>query len=384
MKKSLSILVYFLLGTPAVVHSQYLQNRYDVGSNGTDIFYSTDLSAPSLRSYKLYLHDERPEDYQYVFPKNYELRNEDGMNILVFKPALYSIKEKLPNRAKKRGEIFHFEVPGKKDKNNHYGIYTEPHDFKEVSATWSLPQGFEFVSFTCNQEGEWVESDSKLTYFAKDVNNLVFDVKWRRIPAEVLVKALSGRIIDSLSSDPILAAINFISSPNNKQYMTAYSDEEDGFFEVYIKEEGSIKVEIHAEGYEPKLIENFPGGEVKLSPIVPDEVIAIENVLFLRGQDIPLQTSLDELDKLAKLLNDDSELSVMLYGHTDNQGDPEKNIALSVSRVSKVKAYLMNRGVAAERISGEGYGETIPIADNTDPKTRRLNRRVEVKLTKSR
>lgn len=65
-------------------------------------------------------------------------------------------------------------------------------------------------------------------------------------------------------------------------------------------------------------------------------------------------------------------------GHTDSIGTEAYNQKLSVRRAETVKAYLVRKGVAADRIVTVGFGETKPIADNKTREGRELNRRVEV------
>ncbi|HLK97788.1 MAG TPA: OmpA family protein, partial [Hymenobacter sp.] len=69
-------------------------------------------------------------------------------------------------------------------------------------------------------------------------------------------------------------------------------------------------------------------------------------------------------------------------GHTDNQGDPALNLKLSQDRVNEVKKYLVQKGVNSARISTEGFGDTKPLASNDKEETRKLNRRVEFRITK--
>ena len=69
-----------------------------------------------------------------------------------------------------------------------------------------------------------------------------------------------------------------------------------------------------------------------------------------------------------------------LSGHTDNEGAPDKNLVLSEKRAKAVKKYLVSRGVKADRIIAEWFGQTVPIADNTTDAGRQKNRRVEMKV----
>lgn len=65
-------------------------------------------------------------------------------------------------------------------------------------------------------------------------------------------------------------------------------------------------------------------------------------------------------------------------GHTDSTGTEEYNQKLSEGRAESVKAYMVKKGVSANRIDTIGYGESRPMADNTTSEGRELNRRVEI------
>ena len=88
------------------------------------------------------------------------------------------------------------------------------------------------------------------------------------------------------------------------------------------------------------------------------------------------------LDGVAEMLaNERPDAKVEIAGHTDGLGSEEFNQRLSEQRAESVKAYLAERGVAAERLSVVGYGESRPRGSNDTVEGRRLNRRVEIKAT---
>jgi OOP family OmpA-OmpF porin len=89
---------------------------------------------------------------------------------------------------------------------------------------------------------------------------------------------------------------------------------------------------------------------------------------------------MDELKKLADLMIRKPEYKLVVAGHTDNVGNKDFNMKLSLERANAVRTKLMQYGVPSERIVTEGYGDTMPIAPNTTPEGRALNRRVELKL----
>ena len=65
-------------------------------------------------------------------------------------------------------------------------------------------------------------------------------------------------------------------------------------------------------------------------------------------------------------------------GHTDSKGKDDYNMKLSQERAEAVRNYLISKGIAAERLTAKGYGETKPVADNATEEGRTQNRRVEL------
>ena len=121
--------------------------------------------------------------------------------------------------------------------------------------------------------------------------------------------------------------------------------------------------------------------DVLLRPLAVGTTLRLANVQFEQSKARMLPTSYTALDQLVRLLIDNPHLTIELRGHTDNVGPPEKNVLLSEERVEAVKAYLTTHGVAPERIDGVGLGGAEPLASNEQEDTRRLNRRVEFRIT---
>ncbi|MCB2147085.1 MAG: OmpA family protein [Deltaproteobacteria bacterium] len=87
------------------------------------------------------------------------------------------------------------------------------------------------------------------------------------------------------------------------------------------------------------------------------------------------------LDEIVQGMKQQPELKVEIQGHTDISGTHAYNMSLSQRRADAVKAYLVSKGIAAERMITKGYGPDRPIATNTTGKGRADNRRVELKPT---
>ena len=84
------------------------------------------------------------------------------------------------------------------------------------------------------------------------------------------------------------------------------------------------------------------------------------------------------VDEIARLLEQNPALKLTIEGHTDNSGDPAHNKALSQQRANAVMGAMMAAGIAADRLTAVGLGDSKPLADNKDEAGRAKNRRVEL------
>ncbi|MBF6057245.1 MULTISPECIES: OmpA family protein [Thiomicrorhabdus] len=87
-----------------------------------------------------------------------------------------------------------------------------------------------------------------------------------------------------------------------------------------------------------------------------------------------------KLDAYAEYMQNHPQKSLAIQGYTDSQGSEAYNMELSQKRADAVKAYLVSKGIAAERMAAVGEGESNPVADNSTPEGRAQNRRVELAL----
>ncbi|WP_337041183.1 OmpA family protein [Emticicia sp. 17c] len=105
--------------------------------------------------------------------------------------------------------------------------------------------------------------------------------------------------------------------------------------------------------------------------------IKLENVYFDQSQPTIKPQSFTELDKLVNTLKLNPKISIEIIGHTDNVGDPRMNLYLSELRAKAVSNYLFNKGIAPNRLTHTGKGQTEPVAANDTEENRQKNRRVE-------
>lgn len=102
-------------------------------------------------------------------------------------------------------------------------------------------------------------------------------------------------------------------------------------------------------------------------------------VLFPSGGRDLSASARQALDQVATALTEQpSDAKILIEGHTDDRGSDGTNLELSRSRAEAVRAYLIQRGLAAQRIEAVGKGESTPIAGNDTSEGRATNRRVEI------
>lgn len=109
--------------------------------------------------------------------------------------------------------------------------------------------------------------------------------------------------------------------------------------------------------------------------------IVLEGVTFASGSARLTDGAKVILDRVALQLVNAPNVNVEVQGHTDNTGSLTTNTRISGLRAEAVRVYLIEKGVAANRMTSRGYGPTQPIADNATPAGRAQNRRVELKRT---
>jgi outer membrane protein OmpA-like peptidoglycan-associated protein len=87
------------------------------------------------------------------------------------------------------------------------------------------------------------------------------------------------------------------------------------------------------------------------------------------------------LDEATSTLQEHSAITIVAEGYTDDIGSEAYNQKLSVRRAKAVRDYLVGHGIAASRVTVEGFGESHPVASNATAEGRAQNRRVELRVT---
>ncbi len=115
--------------------------------------------------------------------------------------------------------------------------------------------------------------------------------------------------------------------------------------------------------------------------VTDKEIVILEQVQFDTNKATIKHESDGLLDNVAQVFKEQRGiLKVEVQGHTDDRGTPGLNKGLSQRRAEAVLQALVARGIAAGRLMAKGYGQDVPIADNTTDEGRQKNRRVQFKI----
>jgi outer membrane protein OmpA-like peptidoglycan-associated protein len=110
-------------------------------------------------------------------------------------------------------------------------------------------------------------------------------------------------------------------------------------------------------------------------------IVIHQQIFFEFNRAVIQPQSFQILDTVAQVLRDFPDISIEVQGHTDSRGNDAFNLRLSQQRADAVRQYLINQGIASQRLTSLGYGETAPIESNATNDGRAMNRRVEFHRT---
>jgi outer membrane protein OmpA-like peptidoglycan-associated protein len=113
----------------------------------------------------------------------------------------------------------------------------------------------------------------------------------------------------------------------------------------------------------------------------PERIELRDKIQFAYDSDRILADSYPVLDEVVDAIEAHQDIAkIRIEGHASADGNDRHNLMLSAARAESVRKYLVDKGIDAQRLVAEGFGELRPIADNTTPQGREENRRVELHI----
>ena len=277
----------------------------------------------------------------------------------------------------------------------------------DTNQIWGEPVNLGYPINTASDENSLVISlDGRTAYFASDQRpegsetaprgERTTDLFSFELPEAVRpepVTYVSAEVVDAFTGQAIAQALVELSILENQQVTERRRTNEDGRFLLVLPAGETYALAVDQPGYlfysdQFALGEGYSIAEpynlrIELQPIagaLGKEPIVLKNILFATGSAELLPPSVAELERLRKLLADNPALHVRINGHTDNVGGDAANQVLSENRAKAVYSYLVEKGIAADRLSYKGFGESKPVTANETPEGRAKNRRTEFEV----
>jgi len=206
-------------------------------------------------------------------------------------------------------------------------------------------------------------------------------------PTELLVK---GRVINRKTNETVSnALIRYGAKGEPMNIITS----ENGFYELKIPKGLTFELMPQKTGFAGNIAtvlfrrdyyyfrEQYV--DVFVDPLAIDTKIDLRPIYFAQSKSEILPASYSELERLVGLLQENPGVYIMIEGHTDDLGQPDDLIKLSDARAQSIRAYLIKSGIEEQRIQSKGFGAFKPLNDNSTDEFRGLNRRVEIRVTKT-
>ncbi len=111
-----------------------------------------------------------------------------------------------------------------------------------------------------------------------------------------------------------------------------------------------------------------------------NEALSLEPITFETASAVITPEGVVALQGTVEFLLANPEVRLSIEGHTDDEGTTDSNQRLSQNRADSVRDFLIEQGVAADRLETAGFGENRPVASNDTPEGRAANRRIEFRL----
>ncbi|MGB3617897.1 MAG: OmpA family protein [Catalinimonas sp.] len=289
--------------------------------------------------------------------------------------------------------------------------------FDETTGQWGDPENLGYPINTPDDDIHYAVGADGQAYYASVKDNLgegdmdIFLIRPKEPTEEDTVEAVAAAPVDTVAEEevveapvaapaPLLPVVCHVSVANEAgEPLDAEVFWDEGHFtaaspgQYHLESSDTVarrlRVTVQAPGYVYQSVSfDVPPADtdqrqrivkaVRLRRAGPGTRVVLRNVYFEFNEARLKKSSYAELDRLEQLLSQTPNLQVEIAGHTDRVGSAQFNKQLSQRRAEAVRAYLTQRGVAADRVRAVGYGEEKPLASNDDEaEGRELNRRTE-------
>lgn len=244
-----------------------------------------------------------------------------------------------------------------------------------------------------NQMSLHVSMNGELAFLATKDSSDQLDIYSYSLPKEFQptpVAYIAGTVLDADSKKPLGATISVTNTKDEKVVFQDLADYQDGKFIATLPLGSNYAVHVQHQNYmfdseqydlnDHQLSNKEFTTEILLQPIRAGNTTQLNNIYFDIDKYDLLPASNPDLKLLLNFLKSNQRVNIEVSGHTDNTGNKHHNQKLSENRAKAVTSFLLDHGIASERLKSVGYGDLQPIAPNDKEENRRLNRRTEIKI----
>ena len=263
---------------------------------------------------------------------------------------------------------------------------------KGPNGSWSKPENLGYPINTIENDGALVvAADGKTAYYTSERSDTrgeldiyTFELREDVRPAQTLW--VKGKVFDRSSRKGLPSSV-VLTDLSTKEVISNLQTDETGNYLITLPKGKDYAFNVNRKGYlfysENFSLKNEQGDtafhiDIPLQPIEANAAIVLKNIFFDPNKFELKPESQVELDEVVQLLKDNPTIKIQINGHTDNSGNASDNKILSENRARAVTSYLVTKGIASTRLSSKGWGDTQPVADNTNTQGRAQNRRTEM------
>lgn len=234
-------------------------------------------------------------------------------------------------------------------------------------------------------------AEGNYAYYTKE--DSLGDMDIYRLPMPLFneldpVITISGRVVDAETQEPLDAIVSY-ETLDGKEVGKVQTDPTTGEYKIALPAGQEYQYIAKVKGYLP-ISENVDltnqkesksfNNDMIMAPIKEKAEIVLNNVFFAFDSYKLLPSSISELNRMVEVLEENSNIEVIIIGHTDSTGPEEYNQVLSEKRAQSVVNYLTDNGINKNRLEYVGKGETEPAYPNDTKENRAKNRRVNFKV----
>ncbi len=349
-----------------------------ISADGTKLFFASKKYGTGFGGLDIYV-SERTED-GWSYPKNigYPINNARDQTSPFLHPDNRTLYFASDGHGGKGGlDIFKIEL--------------------QDDGSWSEPKNLgPAVNTKGNDYFFSVSTDGNYIYYASDMMGGlgsfdIYKMELEDIMRPTTVTAVVGKVIDANTQKPLPATITIENFNTGEKEAELKTDPKTGEYFVILPVGEKYSIIMNSDGYvfSSDTLETNSRNDFKrvnktfeLKPIKVGEKIRINNIFFdFNSADIKPESE-PELRRAIKLLTKHPNLEIRVAGYADSIGTEDYNLWLSSERAEAVRDYLIQHGIAANRLTSKGYGTSEPIASNETAEGRKLNRRTEFHIIK--